>query len=204
MKKLLIAVTALLLSLSGDLFAQSPRGRLWEVDFTLGGPGTLAETMGIREKASSYSTSLKEIYAPYYSALSSGTVFGLSAYRALRPWFEVGVETGFDRIIATRFDPVTDRETGQLEWNSIPVMGGFKAFYFQDFRYSALYGGISLGASFSFGKDTGVPVSDIRFAGECVPLGVRIGPEDGRWRMVMELVIGSRLCGGRIGVGYRF
>ena len=204
MKKLiLILPLAVLLLSAGDLLAQRPSDRRWEVDFSLGGQSMLARTVGIREKASSYSTSLKEIYAPYYSDVSSGTVFCLSAFRSLKPWFEAGVDTGFDRIIATRFDPVTERETGLVAWNVIPLMGGFKAFYFNDFRYTSIYAGLSLGASFTFGRDTGIPFSDIRFAGEVIPFGFRIGPENGHWRLVVETVAGTRLCGGRVGVGYR-
>lgn len=206
MKKLILTLSlaAPLLLSAGDLLAQSPSSRKWEVDFSLGGQSLLSQTVGIRQKASSYSTSLKDIYAPYYSDVSSGTVFCLSAYRSLKSWLEVGVDTGFDRIIATRYDPVTERETGLVEWNVIPLMGGVKAFYFRDFRYTSIYAGLSLGASFTLGRDTGVPFSDIRFAGELIPFGFRIGPENGRWRFVVETVAGSRLAGGRVGVGYRF
>lgn len=180
------------------------KGRDWIVSLGIGYDSMLPQVEGLRAKPEVMSSTLSEIYAPYYSNVASGFVFGASLYHRLGRVWELGVGTSYDRVIATRFDPVTDRETGLVTVNAVSLLPGLRLTFMDDGRFVRFYGGIAAGASFHFGSDTGEPFSRVRFSGEVVLAGLRLGRQDSRWRGVMELVVGSEISGVRVGAGYHF
>ena len=185
MKKLLVALSVLVLACGTAAAQDHPH----ELNLFVGG----FNSQYLEYNASpDYSTDLYGLYEPQ-TYVSTGPVLTLDYNYALLKWLSVGVQLHFNNLNVrtwTRIDNGYEYNRRNL-FSFLPEV----KLRIPSSAHFRLYGKVAAGVSFA-------PQYATRFAYDLVPIGCEWAGQ--RVYGTAELVYGSVVKGGRIGIGFRF
>lgn len=185
MKKLLIALSVLVFTCGAAAAQDHPH----EINLFVGG----FSSQYLKYDASmDYSSDLYALYEPQ-TRVTTGPAFTLDYNYALLKWLSLGAQIHYNRLrvrTVTRIDSSYDFYNREM-FSFLPEV----KLRIPSSAHFRLYGKVAAGVSFA-------PQLSPRFAYDLVPIGCEWAGQ--RVYGTAELVYGSVIKGGRIGIGFRF
>lgn len=185
MKKILIALSVLVFTCCAAAAQEHPH----ELNLYIG--GFSSQYLGYRV-APDFSSDLYSLYEPQ-TRVTTGPVLTFDYNYSVLKWLSVGAQVHYNRLEVksfTRIENSTDIYMSDM-FSFLPEV----KLRIPSPAHFRLYGRVAMGVSFA-------PRFNTRFAYDLVPLGIEWAGR--RVYGTAELVYGSVIKGGRIGIGYRF
>lgn len=200
MKKLIVSFIALL-ALSFAAGAQNPE-KTWTIYSATGGANGLISYNLFTSDSDAYS--LAGIYEPYYENRSGSPVFCVGMEHLVGRWLALSVDLNWSILSAEAHDGVTHDYIGSCDAMSFCVMPGVKAYWTRHERYW-IYSGLDMGVCGLLISEGETSSFKPKFAMDFIPFGMSLRlVKDYDLYGFGEWMIGSRVLGGRLGIGIAF
>lgn len=167
-----------------------------EINFYLGGSD--ATFMTLEDNSAKYHSDLYAMYEPSYN-YNCGPSLTLDYNYNVLGWLLLGGQVNYSTIEGTRWYRLGDRPDVQFNYQIFSVLPQAKI-HIPSSRHFRLYAKVAAGLQLRVGEM--LDVSPLRLAWDVAPIGAEWGGN--RFYGTAELCVGNVICGGRIGVGFRF
>lgn len=151
-----------------------------------------------------YYNDVKDLYSyyePFFDGCEFGPVITLDYSRYLTGRFKLGGSLGFGQVWSEKRKFNSSESLGKKTISDCSAMGQMK-YVFLNTSIFKMYAGVAAGAALRYVDDTGSTSSTLRPAFEAIPLGFMW--TDHSVYGIVESAFGTRMMGGRIGLGVRF
>lgn len=200
MKKLFFII-ALSLGMAVAAGAQTSKSDI-SINISLGGFNSVVWSDFFPSDENYYT--LAGIYGPQYADETYTPVISIGSDLILGRRIGLYFDLAWSALSATKQDGILGDEIGKCSVNSFYAIPGVKIYWGNRPRFK-LYSGVGAGAAGRLINDCGASAFDVDFAAELIPLGGRFRIlDDYGFYFFLDSVVGSRLSGARVGIGYAF